>query len=229
MGRSILRDGDERGEKIVSEFLDKHFYIECEDFHRVVDKVQQIKGVDTTFVKNGFQYVCDEKAALKYVNKNLQTFSMELSFFNAADNISIGWLLDSNKINNSFLFCWIDSAINDVLSSSDDIVIMEVALVRRNKIIDYLNSISNTFILTYYTIFFCILQDLTETAADSALSPFVNVFSAVTLLSGSPRPMLLGTELAETGGAIVAFFSASISCFVSSVIAVAPLDPRHHR
>lgn len=130
MSRSILRDGDERGEKIVSEFLDKHFYIECEDFHRVVDKVQQIKGVDTTFVKNGFQYVCDEKAALKYVNKNLQTFSMELSFFNAADNISIGWLLDSNKINNSFLFCWIDSAINDVLSSSDDIVIMEVALVR---------------------------------------------------------------------------------------------------
>lgn len=103
MSRSILRDGDERGEKIVSEFLDKHFYIECEDFHRVVDKVQQIKGVDTTFVKNGFQYVCDEKAALKYVNKNLQTFSMELSFFNAADNISIGWLLDSNKINNSFL------------------------------------------------------------------------------------------------------------------------------
>lgn len=98
MSRSILRDGDERGEKIVSEFLDKHFYIECEDFHRVVDKVQQIKGVDTTFVKNGFQYVCDEKAALKYVNKNLQTFSMELSFFNAADNISIGWLLDSNKI-----------------------------------------------------------------------------------------------------------------------------------
>lgn len=62
MSRSILRDGDERGEKIVSEFLDKHFYIECEDFHRVVDKVQQIKGVDTTFVKNGFQYVCDEKA-----------------------------------------------------------------------------------------------------------------------------------------------------------------------
>lgn len=48
MSRSILRDGDERGEKIVSEFLDKHFYIECEDFHRVVDKVQQIKGVDTT-------------------------------------------------------------------------------------------------------------------------------------------------------------------------------------
>ena len=129
MSRSILRDGDERGEKIVSEFLDKHFYIECEDFHRVVDKVQQIKGVDTTFVKNGFQYVCDEKAALKYVNKNLQTF---------------GWLLDSNKINNSFLFCWIDSAINDVLSSSDDIVIMEVALVRRNKIIDYLSNIGWT-------------------------------------------------------------------------------------
>lgn len=144
MSRSILRDGDERGEKIVSEFLDKHFYIECEDFHRVVDKVQQIKGVDTTFVKNGFQYVCDEKAALKYVNKNLQTFSMELSFFNAADNISIGWLLDSNKINNSFLFCWIDSAINDVLSSSDDIVMMEVALVRRNKIIDYLSDIGWT-------------------------------------------------------------------------------------
>lgn len=81
MSRSILRDGDERGEKIVSEFLDKHFYIECEDFHRVVDKVQQIKGVDTTFVKNGFQYVCDEKAALKYVNKNLQTFLMLLTTF----------------------------------------------------------------------------------------------------------------------------------------------------
>lgn len=141
MGRSILRDGDERGEKIVSEFLDKHFYTECEDFHRNDDKIQQIKGVDTTFVKNGFQYVCDEKAALKYVNKNLQTFSMELSFFNAANNLSIGWLLDSNKINNSFLLCWIDNAIKDDLTSSDDIVMMEVALVKRNKIIDYLSSI----------------------------------------------------------------------------------------
>lgn len=144
MGRSILRDGDERGEKIVSEFLDKHFYTECEDFHRNDDKIQQIKGVDTTFVKNGFQYVCDEKAALKYVNKNLQTFSMELSFFNAANNLSIGWLLDSKKINNSFLLCWIDNAIKDDLTSSDDIVMMEVALVKRNKIIDYLSSIGWT-------------------------------------------------------------------------------------
>lgn len=32
-----------------------------------------------------------KKAALKYVNKNLQTFSMELSFFNAADNI-FNWM-----------------------------------------------------------------------------------------------------------------------------------------
>lgn len=144
MGRSILRDVDEKGEKIISNFLDEHFYSTCEDFHRVNDKTRQIKGVDTTFVKNGFQYVCDEKAALKYVNKNLQTFSMELSFLNSANELSIGWLLDTKKINNSFLFCWIDKAVNNVLSISNDILMMEIALVKRNAIVNYLSSIGWT-------------------------------------------------------------------------------------
>lgn len=144
MGISILRDGDEKGEKIISNFLDEHFYFSCEDFHRVTDKIEQIKGVDTTFVKNGFQYVCDEKAALKYVNKNIQTFSMELSFLNSANELSIGWLLDTKKINNSFLFCWIDKAVKNVLSISDDILMMEIALVKRNAIVNYLSSIGWT-------------------------------------------------------------------------------------
>lgn len=138
---SLLRKEDEKCSDIVSEFLNECFYNKCESFERVNDVGRQIKGIDVIFTLNGEEFICDEKAAIRYVNKNLKTFSMELSFLDRGGNIHDGWLLDEEKINNSFLFIWIDRAKQDILSSKEDIQELEYALVYKEDIVDYLESI----------------------------------------------------------------------------------------
>ena len=139
---SKLRKTDERCADIVTAFLEKHFYTtKTTDYHHVTNKEEQVKGIDSIFTLNGFNYHCDEKAAIRYVNKHLYTFSLELSFINRANQIQTGWLLDTNKINDSFLFVWIDKAKRDILESVNDIQELEFALVKRTAIVDYLESI----------------------------------------------------------------------------------------
>ena len=139
---SNLRKEDEKCSEIVSEFLDKHFYKEkCVYFERVNDKYQQVKGIDVIFTLNDKIYVCDEKAAIRYVNKNLKTFAMELSIIDRGGNIHEGWLIDENKVNNSFLFIWIDKGKKDILLSIDDIQELEIALVYKKDIINFLEDL----------------------------------------------------------------------------------------
>ena len=136
---SLLRKEDEKCADIVSKFLDGHFYNNVDSFKRINTKEEQVKGIDTIFQIDGEEYLCDEKAAIRYVNKNLQTFAMELSFIDRGGNLHEGWLIDDNKVNNSFLFVWIDKAKNDILKSVDDIQELEYMLEKRDKIIEYLN------------------------------------------------------------------------------------------
>lgn len=144
MARSDLRNDDERCSDIVSQFLDKHFYCGCKSFERVYDKSRQVKGSDVIFTMGSRSYNCDEKAAIRYVNKGLKTFSLELSFINTRGELTQGWLIDPTKVNDSFLFIWIDKAKHDMLTSVDDIQVMEVSLVRKVKIMEYLESIGWT-------------------------------------------------------------------------------------
>ena len=138
---SSLRKEDEKCSDIVSSFLDEHFYKKCGYFERIVDKNNQIKGIDVIFELNNIKYVCDEKAAIRYVNKKLKTFSMELSFIDKGGNLHDGWLLDEEKVNDSFLFIWIDKAKHDILTSVEDIQELEIALVYKNDIIKYLDKL----------------------------------------------------------------------------------------
>jgi hypothetical protein len=139
---SLLRKGDERCSDIVSDFLNDNFYSKkCKFFERINDKERQIQGIDVIFELNGQKYVCDEKAAIRYVNKNLKTFSLELSFKDRGGNLHDGWLIDESKINDSFLFIWIDKAKHDILMSKDDIKELEIALVNKKSIIEHLDSI----------------------------------------------------------------------------------------
>ena len=139
---SFLRKEDEKCSDIVSNFLNENFYSKkCKFFERICDKERQIQGIDIIFDLNGQKYVCDEKAAIRYVNKNLRTFSLELSFKDRGGNLHDGWLIDETKINDSFLFIWIDKAKHDILSSKDDIQELEIALVNKKTIIEHLESI----------------------------------------------------------------------------------------
>ena len=106
MGYSSVRFDDERQSDIVSQFLDKYFYCDAKTFERVNDKNRQVSGIDVIFNMSHRQYVCDEKAAIRY--RNLKTFCMELTFLNKHDELMDGWLIDPHKVNDSFLFVWID-------------------------------------------------------------------------------------------------------------------------
>ncbi len=139
---SLIRKEDEKCSNIVSDFLDEHFYLKkCGFFERINDKQRQIQGIDVIFSLNGVKYICDEKAAIRYVNKNLKTFSLELSFKDRGGNLHSGWLIDDTKINDSFLFIWIDKSKHDILTSKDDIQELEIALVNKKSIIEHLDSI----------------------------------------------------------------------------------------
>lgn len=144
MIKSALRKSDENGEKIVANFLDEKFYEKhTTNFERVNRKEEQVKGIDTIFKYNGETFLCDEKAAIQYRNRDLQTFSLELSFLNRRNDINNGWLLDSNKINDSFLFCWLNKT-KEPFNSKEDIEELEIALVSRNRILDYLEELGWT-------------------------------------------------------------------------------------
>ena len=141
---SKLRSYDERASDLVSQFLDKNFYSSCSDVERIYTKKEQVKGVDIKFTFNGKRYICDEKAAIRYVNQNLKTFALELSFIDRNGDEHDGWLIDEEKINNSFMFIWLDKADKDTIHSIDDIKELELMIVSRDKIIEYLNGLGWT-------------------------------------------------------------------------------------
>lgn len=141
MVKSFLRKSDELSEKIVASFLDNKFYKNyTSNFERVDRKTEQVKGIDTTFKYNGEYFLCDEKAAIQYRNKDLQTFALELSFINRKDEINEGWFLDKNKINNSFLFCWLNK-VDEPFENENNIKELEIALVTKERILDFLEEL----------------------------------------------------------------------------------------
>lgn len=148
---SRLRRTDETAANIITKWLKEHFYTEANgisNYQYNNDLDLQYKGVDTEFDRNGHHYVCDEKAAVQYINKPLQTFAFELSFLDKGNSYHDGWLLDESKINDSFLCVWIDMAEGVYapkdLTDAEQIKTVSVALVRRETIVNYLSSLGWT-------------------------------------------------------------------------------------
>lgn len=145
MVKSNLRYDDIRCSSILTDFIIDNFYKKiCDSFEIVLDKDRQIQGIDSIFKLNDELYICDEKSAIRYANKNLQTFSIELCFINKTDNLNVGWFLNDKNINNSYLFIWIDKAIVNefnLFKSIDDLKKVEIALVKKDKIRKYLDDL----------------------------------------------------------------------------------------
>lgn len=138
---SKTRREEEKMTQIVSNFLEKYFYSNTNDYERVEDKERQLKGIDVIFNFKNKQYVCDEKAAIRYINKNLQTFAFELSFLGKNDKLIEGWLISERKVNNSFLCIWIDKADYDFIEDIDDIKEVEIALIDKQQLLNYLKQL----------------------------------------------------------------------------------------
>ena len=140
-----IRDYDEHCERIISQFLDKHFYPNLrsiQTYERISTKDLQVKGVDTIITCVDGVHFIDEKAAVKYIN--LETFALELSFFNRFGKLCTGWLLDKTKINDYFLFVWINKLNHEKIVDISSIKDIDVALVKKERIIDYLTTLGWT-------------------------------------------------------------------------------------
>lgn len=137
-----VREYDEHCEKVMAQFLDEHFYkkIGYTWRERVTDRERQVKGLDVILKRDGKVYNIDEKAAIRYTN-GLNTFALELSFLNRKGNRVDGWLIDEKKINDYFVFVWINKIEGELIENVDSFKEVEVALVSKEKIMIYLESL----------------------------------------------------------------------------------------
>ena len=138
------REYDEHCEKVMGEFLDKYFYNENIEgtITRVKDRRLQVKGVDVVIDDGDVKFYIDEKAAIRYVS--LKTFALELSFINRQGDVNTGWLLDNKKINDYFLFVWINELNGTEIKDISSIKNVDVALVSKASIFRHLNSLGWT-------------------------------------------------------------------------------------
>lgn len=135
------REYDEHCEKVMGEFLDKYFYNKNIEgtITRVKDRRLQVKGVDVVIDDGDVKFYIDEKAAIRYVG--LKTFALELSFINRQGDVNTGWLLDNTKINDYFLFVWINELNGTEIKDISSIKNVDVALVSKASIFRHLNSL----------------------------------------------------------------------------------------
>jgi hypothetical protein len=135
------REYDEHCEKVMGEFLDKYFYNENIEgtITRVKDRKLQVKGVDVVIDDGDIKFYIDEKAAIRYVG--LKTFALELSFINRQGDVNTGWLLDNTKINDYFLFVWINELNGTEIKDISSIKNVDVALVSKASIFRHLISL----------------------------------------------------------------------------------------
>jgi len=137
------RNRDSNVEKEISKFLDCYFYPKTvKDFIRYHDKANQLLGMDVSFsIENYNQIIVDEKAATHYINKDIPTFAFEISFLLPSKTEVVGWLIDRSKKTEYYFLMWIKAKSNWNIKKYD---IQEISaiLVSRNKIMNYLESIS---------------------------------------------------------------------------------------
>lgn len=148
------REKDEQDEKIVGNYLDKHFYpLFCKDWNRNInDLPAQFRGEDITITTNNdVKYIIDEKAATGCIGRNLQTFLQEISNINKAGSVQYGTYINPNNTNNAYVFIWIDEAVttNDKHlikreDGADTITDITIALIDKKTLKDYVASLGWT-------------------------------------------------------------------------------------
>lgn len=148
------RKNDMAVEREIAAFLDKNLYENKElftEYARTDEKEEQLSGSDLLLsTTNGKlnRSVVDEKVAKNYANKILNTFSLELSFLSRNGLKRCGWLVDTTKKTEYYLFGWILEADIPYIESKEwydtdkidrnNIKRLQWALVKRDKIMKFL-------------------------------------------------------------------------------------------
>lgn len=107
---------DLSAEKELDKFLDEYLYPELSKntsavFRRERDRSLQMAGVDVTLLDSasGATLFLDEKAALYYINKPLNTFAFELEYTKDGTQRP-GWFINDGLKTDLYVLIWILSA-----------------------------------------------------------------------------------------------------------------------
>lgn len=98
------RKRDNERVQVLEQFMNNVYSKNGYHFERITETRLQKKGVDLIHMEGSEKRRVDEKYAINYYNKDLQTFSFELYSRNNAD--SMGWLLSDNMITDDYAVLW---------------------------------------------------------------------------------------------------------------------------
>lgn len=146
MAYNTNRSEDSRLEKLVNDYLDQYLFNRPETKFNTVewvtDKERQIAGADIILTSpelNLENAIVDIKSAVKYSNKTLGTYALELAFIDKRGDDKEGWLTDKNKNTQYYLLLYPKSQkYYTEMKTVDDIDSIEYYLVERDKILSYL-------------------------------------------------------------------------------------------
>lgn len=138
------RSKDEKDEKIVGDFLDNYFYPTfTTTITRNTDKATQIAGLDVTVTDSeGYNYTIDEKAATRWIGRNLQTFAHEVSSINVAGKEYDGWLLDFKSASDYLVEVWVDDINSEdgKLNDYTNITDATIVLIKKHDLWNFLKT-----------------------------------------------------------------------------------------
>lgn len=139
---SNIRKQDIKDEKEFLFYLQQHFYPKYTTNFKVMRNTElQMLGIDTMFIFNGERILCDEKAAISYTNKFLNTFAFEIDFNDITGRRCNGWFINKQIITTHYLLCYINRC--DKVETgffAKNIRDVDVILVSREKLHDYLEN-----------------------------------------------------------------------------------------
>ena len=135
---------DKRQEELFGKWLDIHFYpnlhqinnVSISGIERCFDLIRQKQGIDVIIKNHMGEIVClDEKAALHYITRNINTFSFEIRNDTSGNP---GWLYNKYYRTNYYLLAW-PKASDVSIPDENAFTTSEFVLIRRDNVINLLN------------------------------------------------------------------------------------------
>lgn len=130
-------------EKIASRYLDTIYSKLNLQLERISDTKMQYEGIDLIHYHKGITSNIDEKAQLHYPNKDLPTFTFELSY-NKKGVLKKGWLCQHSKKTDFYFLVTGIFLKGDKLTHHEDIKTCKITSVNRKKLLSHLKNLGLT-------------------------------------------------------------------------------------